>query len=143
MSLAGIRFFSENTDYTQKNKTNTVSWIKKVIQAEGKKTGTVNFIFCDDDTLHQLNVSYLKHDTLTDILTFDFSEGFSVSGDIYISTDRVKENAKLFSQDFNQEIHRVIIHGILHLCGYHDESKKEKAAMTDKENFYLEWRKAQ
>jgi len=138
MSLAGIRFFSENTDYTQKNKTNTVSWIKKVIQAEGKKTGTVNFIFCNDDTLHQLNVSYLKHDTLTDILTFDFSEGFSVSGDIYISTDRVKENAKLFSQDFNQEIHRVIIHGILHLLGYdHEKSKKEEKLMEAKQDFYL------
>ena len=112
------------------------------MHAEGKKTGAVNFIFCDDNTLHQLNVSYLKHDTLTDILTFDFSEGFSVSGDIYISTDRVKENAKLFSQDFNQEIHRVIIHGILHLCGYKDESKNEKATMTEKENFYLEWKNA-
>lgn len=100
--------------------------------------GSINFIFCSDEYLFQLNQKYLKHDTYTDIITFDSSvEETEISGDIFISLERVKENSKQFSGSFVKELHRVMIHGILHLLGYKDKSPKDKEAMSGKEDYYL------
>lgn len=101
-------------------------------------SGDVSVIFCDDSYLHDLNQKYLKHSTLTDIITFDYRAGNMLSGDIFISVERVKENAKKYSQPYKRELSRVIIHGFLHLCGYKDKTKQEKKLMTLKEDFYLD-----
>jgi rRNA maturation RNase YbeY len=108
---------------------------------EGRVPGEFNFIFCDDEYLMQLNYKYLKHRTLTDIITFPVEdENSTLCGDIFISIPRVKENAGKFNQTTADELHRVMIHGILHLAGYHDKSKQEKEEMRRKENHYLEAR---
>ena len=112
-------------------------WIQQVISIEGYACGEINYIFCDDDYLLKLNVEYLDHDTLTDIISFDYTMDNLISGDIYISIPRVKENADLFKTSFNNELHRVIIHGILHYCGYNDKSINEKSVMRSKEDEYL------
>lgn len=139
MSLRNIQFFNENIQFTLKNKEIIRRWISKTIKAEGfKKVGELSLIFCDDGYLLSINQQYLDHDTYTDIITFDNSENEEViSGDIFISIDRIKENASLYMVEEAHEIHRVIIHGILHLCGYLDQSKEEKKLMTDKEEQYL------
>ncbi len=110
----------------------------KVIEAEGKVAGTLNYIFCSDEYLHQMNVQYLAHDTLTDVITFDYCEFPMISGDIYISITRVKENAKIFHHSFNEELNRVMVHGLLHLCGYKDKRKAETIIMRQKEDLYLQ-----
>lgn len=108
------------------------------MQSESKKIAGVNVIFCSDKFLHSLNTKYLKHDTLTDIITFDYSESDNaISGDVFISIDRVKENAKKYKVFFPVELHRVIIHGFLHLAGYKDKHIDEKQVMTSKEDYYL------
>lgn len=139
MSLRNIQFFNENITYTLKNKGIIRQWISKTIRSEGfKKIGELSIIFCNDDYLLSINQQYLDHNTYTDIITFDNSEDEEViSGDIFISIDRIKENAVLFKVEESHEIHRVIIHGILHLCGYLDHSKEEKKIMTEKEERYL------
>lgn len=120
------------------NDTSTISdWIHKVISNEGFETGEINFIFCDDDYLLNLNVAFLDHDTLTDIISFDYTMGNLISGDVYISIPRVMENASIFNTSFQNELHRVIIHGILHYCGYKDKSEDEKLIMRSKEDEYL------
>lgn len=120
------------------NDTSTISdWIHKVISIEGFETGEINFIFCDDDYLLNLNVAFLDHDTLTDIISFDYTMGNLISGDVYISIPRVMENASIFNTSFQNELHRVIIHGILHYCGYKDKSEDEKLIMRGKEDEYL------
>jgi len=103
------------------------------LQSEGKEAGNINYIFCDDEYLHKINVEYLQHDTLTDIITFDYTEGKVLHSDIYISVDRVKENAEIFKVPFQRELLRVLAHGLLHLCGYKDKTPKDSALMRQKE----------
>jgi len=129
--------FTSNTNFQLRHKAVLKSWIKEVVGKEGKKMKDLSFIFCDDMELLNKNSKYLNHDTLTDILTFDYSENNNISGDIYISIDRVKENAKTYKVTFENELDRVMIHGILHLLGYKDKSKKDQKAMREKEDFYL------
>lgn len=125
--------FNYETDFELGNEEAFSSWISKVIKSENKKEGEINFIFCDDDYLHKLNVEYLDHDTLTDVISFDYSIGNELHGDVFISTERVSDNAKDFNIAFDEEIKRVIIHGILHYCGYKDKSQDEEVLMRSKE----------
>jgi len=129
--------FNSNIDFKLKNKIKLKKWINNVIEKEGKKLNFVNFIFCDDNEMLEKNINYLNHMTYTDILTFDYTENNIISGDIIISIDRITENAKTYNVTFKKELKRVIIHGILHLIGYKDKSKKEKKIMREKEDFYL------
>ena len=108
-------------------------WIEKMIEREGKKLGGVSYIFCSDNYLHKMNLEYLKHDTLTDVITFPYNDK-PVEGDIFISIDRVKDNAKDLKNPFETELHRVMIHGVLHLCGYRDETDDEEILMRKKED---------
>ena len=113
-------------------------WLKNVIFSEKKSLGEVQYIFCTDEYLHNINLSYLNHDTYTDIITFSTSNNKSIiSGEIFISIDRVFENSKLLSTSFENELSRVIVHGVLHLLGYDDHSASEKIIMRNKENYYL------
>ncbi|MDT0555586.1 rRNA maturation RNase YbeY [Patiriisocius hiemis] len=123
-----INFFSE-TDFELSNTIDVSNWIHKVINGYDKKLGEIVYVFCDDDYLHKLNMSFLNHNTLTDIITFDNSLGSILHGEIYISIDRVKENAKDFDTSFLNELYRVVIHGILHLCGLKDKTEKEEKEM--------------
>ena len=127
-----INFYSEN-DFELEHHTQFENWIKDVITSEGKKTGEISFIFCDDDYLLDINQKYLDHDTYTDIISFDNSVGNILNGDIFISTERVAENASEYGVSFEEEIKRVIIHGVLHFCGYKDKSKEEAQEMRSKE----------
>ena len=124
-----ISFTSENITFTLKNKTKIRKWIAEVIRRAGKRLGDLGYVFCDDENLLQANIEYLQHDTYTDIITFDYVEGDIISGDMMISVDRVGENAQTFGVDFEQELHRVIIHGVLHLLGQKDKSEKDAARM--------------
>jgi rRNA maturation RNase YbeY len=112
-------------------------WIEQCVEKEIKISGDICFIFCNDTYLLKLNQEYLKHDYFTDVITFDYSDDIIVSGDIFISVDRIADNAKQFGVSFDYELLRVIIHGVLHLCGYKDKSKKDKIQMTSKEDGYL------
>ncbi len=112
-------------------------WIKDIIKKEKKTLGDITYIFCDDDYLLERNKEFLDHNTLTDIITFNYCIDNNISSDIMISIDRVKENSTTFENSFNEELKRVMIHGILHLIGYNDKSDKEKELMREKENFYL------
>ncbi|WP_353130218.1 rRNA maturation RNase YbeY [Parapedobacter pyrenivorans] len=136
--MRNIHFFSEDTDHKPKHKTALRAWMKETVRMEGYKTGEINIVMCSDAYLLDINKKYLQHDTYTDIVTFDSSEDTGViAGDIFVSIDRVRENAAKFDVLEADELHRVIIHGILHLCGYGDKKKKDKARMTEKEDFYL------
>ncbi len=135
-----ITFNTEDITFTLKNKTLLKRWIISVIQKKKRKTGNIAFVFCSDDYLLNINKQYLNHDAYTDIVTFDYSKEDlkqSISGDIFISVDRVKENAIKFSKSFDEELHRVIIHGVLHLLGYADKTKSAKAEMTKQEDSCL------
>jgi rRNA maturation RNase YbeY len=112
-------------------------WITDLIKAQNKKVGDISYLFCDDAYLIEINRTYLDHDTYTDIITFDYVEGDTISGDILISVERVKENAQLFNTTFDQELHRVIIHGVLHLLGQGDKTEAEAAQMRKKEEAAL------
>jgi probable rRNA maturation factor len=137
MSSSGIDVFNENTEFRPKNIRNIKKWLLETILAEGKSAGEISIIFCDDNYLLDMNVRYLSHDTLTDVITFDYSEADIISGDIFISIDRVRENAIKFSKPLAEEIHRVVVHGVLHLCGYKDKTAKDSAIMRQKEEIYL------
>jgi rRNA maturation RNase YbeY len=126
--------FNYETDFALDDEEQIISWIEKVIQKEGYKVGEINYIFCTDSYLHKINVEFLQHDTYTDIISFDYTLGKTISGDIYISIDRVKENAQEYSVSFTEELHRVMIHGILHYAGYKDKTEDEKTVMRNKEN---------
>lgn len=115
-------------------------WVSFVLDQEGRELGEINYIFCDDDYLLEINVKTLNHNTLTDIISFDYTIGDVVSGDIYISYERVWENAEKLSLDFREELHRVMVHGILHYCGYHDKVEKDRLVMRSKEDYYLSLR---
>ncbi len=133
-----IHFFTEDITYDVTQKTALKAWIKETIKEEGFKTGELTIILCSDAYLLDINRQYLQHDTYTDIITFDNSgRPGTIAGDIFISVDRVRENAQKFGVSERDELHRVIIHGVLHLCGYGDKKKPEKAVMTEKEDVYL------
>lgn len=130
--------FNYETEFQLSNTTKIDNWIRAVILSEKCTLEEVNYIFCDDVYLHKLNMEFLKHDTLTDIISFDYSVGKIIQGDIFISVERVEQNAKEFSTSFDNELHRVIIHGILHYCGYKDKTEDEKRIMRTKEDACLE-----
>ncbi|UAB81939.1 rRNA maturation RNase YbeY [Marixanthomonas sp. SCSIO 43207] len=134
-----IEFYSEN-QFKLKEEEEISKWISSVITSEGCIEGEITYIFCDDEYLHKLNLQFLNHDTLTDIISFDNSLGKEIHGEIYISTQRVEENAKEYNVTFDDELHRVIIHGILHYCGYKDKSKADQEIMRTKENDALQMR---
>ena len=139
MALKDITFFTEDLAFTLKDKAKVREWINNTIKAEGfKRIAELNFIFCSDAYLLDINKQYLNHDTYTDIVTFDSSEDEDViAGDIFISVERTRENAAKYGVSDMDELHRVIIHGVLHLCGYYDKKKEDKELMTAKENEYL------
>lgn len=126
--------FNYVNDFSLQNEEVVANWILKVLTKEGYECGDVNYIFCDDEYLHKLNVQYLNHDTLTDIISFDNTTSKEVSGDIFISTERVEENAALYKVSFKEELYRVIIHGMLHFMGYKDKTTEEAEEMRIKEN---------
>lgn len=133
-----IRFFQEETSFTPEQKNKLKRWINTVIEHENSIPGEINYIFCSDEYLLQINRNYLNHNYYTDIITFDQSEGDQrIQGDIYISADRVQENSKDASVPFKEEIRRVMIHGVLHLLGFNDRTKEEKKQMRQKENACL------
>lgn len=129
--------FNYETDFNLESETKISDWITATIIAEGYKIEEINYIFCDDDYLHKLNVEFLNHDTLTDIISFDYTMGKRVQGDIYISIERVKDNAKDFKVSLIEELYRVIIHGVLHYCGYKDKTETDATLMREKENHYM------
>jgi len=134
-----VQYHTEAIDFDLPNSTQITTWVEATIKAEENELSSLNFIFCDDTYLHKINLEYLDHDTLTDVITFPYTDkGAPIEGDIYISIDRIKENATKFEVPFLKELERVMIHGVLHLCGYGDKSKKEEKVMREKENFYLE-----
>lgn len=128
--------FNHEIDHVQVDETRLSEWISSVIISEGFTEGEINYIFCSDDYLHKLNVEFLDHDTLTDIISFDYTMGKLISGDIFISIDRVKENASEYNVEFLDELTRVMVHGILHYCGYKDKTTEDSQTMRLKENFY-------
>jgi len=137
-----IRYFSEETGFTLEHPRKTTKWINAIALKERASVKAINYIFCTDSFLLQLNQDFLKHNTFTDIITFDYSSSRkSLEGEIYISLDRIKENALKFKSTPDEELHRVIIHGILHLIGYKDKSRAEKLLMRKKEDAYLSLRK--
>jgi rRNA maturation RNase YbeY len=129
--------FNYETDFKLDNEAKVSEWISETITTENCNEGELNYIFCDDEYLHKLNVEFLDHDTLTDIISFDYSVGKELHGDIYISVERVADNAQDYEVDFSEELHRVIIHGILHYCGYKDKTDEDALRMRAKENHYL------
>lgn len=136
-----IRFFAEQIDFSLPHPRKTSRWIKLVADKENAPVGELNFIFCDDGYLHNLNLRYLQHDTYTDIITFDNSTtAGTMAGDVFISIDRVRENASKFKVPFDEELHRVIVHGLLHLIGYSDKTAPQRLAMREKEDAYLSLR---
>lgn len=137
MSPAAIHFFQEDISFNLKQKIRLRNWISNTIKEENKRIGELSFIFCSDAYLLSINQEYLNHNTYTDIITFDNSENDHITGDIFISLDRVRENAFVFKVSEHDELHRVMIHGALHLLGYIDKGKDAKALMTSKENYYL------
>lgn len=133
-----IHLFEEDIQVKIKNKLALKKWLKNTIEKEKQKLGELNYIFCSDKYLLDMNVSYLNHDTFTDIITFDNSETEGlIEGDIFISVERVEENAKKFGVSFSEELNRVMVHGVLHLLGYKDKKKAEQEKMREMENYYL------
>ncbi|WP_417558395.1 rRNA maturation RNase YbeY [Mesoflavibacter zeaxanthinifaciens] len=126
--------FNYETDFKLLDEVKISNWITKIIAHHNCKQDEISYVFCDDEYLHRLNVQYLNHDTLTDIISFDYSIGKTISGDIFISVERVEDNAKDFDVDFNTELHRVIIHGILHYCGFKDKTEDDAKLMRAKED---------
>lgn len=129
--------FNYETEFSLTNEEQLTDWISNVISSEGYKVEEINYIFCDDEYLFKLNVEFLNHDTLTDIISFDYSIGKIIQGDIFISIERVRDNANDFNVSFIDELHRVMVHGVLHYCGYKDKTATDEKAMRDRENHYL------
>ena len=126
--------FNYESNFRLSNEDLYSKWISSVIQSESKSEGDINYIFCDDVYLHQINLEYLNHDTLTDIISFDYSEGNFLHGDIFISIERVQDNAAYYEVSFDEELKRVMIHGILHYCGYKDKTEEDEILMRSKED---------
>ena len=125
--------FNYETDFKLDNEAQYEDWISRIIESEGFDEGEINYIFCDDEYLHKINVEYLDHDTLTDIISFDYTVGNLIQGDIFVSVERVQDNANDFNVSFEEELKRVMSHGVLHYCGYKDKSPKDEALMRSKE----------
>ena len=129
-----ITFHSQNISFPNISKRKTTHWIKTIAQQYDRKIGNIVIIFCSDECILKINREFLQHDYYTDIITFDYSENDIISGELYISLDTVKTNAEKFGESFEKELHRVIIHGILHLCGQNDQTPEEQAEMREKED---------
>lgn len=125
--------FNYETEFQLDNEQKYQNWLTEVIESEDKEEGEINYIFCDDDYLYEINVQYLEHETLTDIISFDYTLGNLISGDIFISIERVKDNAQDFGVSFEVELKRVMVHGILHYCGYKDKTEADEKLMRAKE----------
>lgn len=126
--------FNYETEFVLDNEEAIANWISKAITSENKTEGEINYIFCDDDYLHKINLEHLNHDTLTDIISFDYTMGNEISGDMFISVERVKDNAIDFNVSFEEELKRVMVHGILHYCGYKDKTEADALLMRTKED---------
>ena len=126
--------FNYECDFTLENEEAISAWLSAVIVSENKNEGEINYIFCDDDYLHKINMEYLNHDTLTDIISFDYTVGNELNGDIFISVERVQDNANDFNVSFDEELKRVIVHGVLHYCGYKDKDEESEQLMRAKED---------
>jgi len=135
-----VSYFFEQTKFQFKNRRLNNAWLKLVAESEIKKLGQINIIFCSDNYILDINQKYLQHDYFTDIITFDYCEGNVMSGDLFISVDTVRENADFYKTDFEEELNRVMVHGLLHLIGYDDHSEEDQKTMRSKENYYLEVR---
>ncbi len=135
-----VSYFLQDIDFVFKHKRLNNSWLKLVAESEIKKLGNINIIFCSDNYILDVNVKYLGHDYFTDIITFDYCEKDILSGDLFISIDTVRDNAEFYKTEFNDELNRVIVHGLLHLIGYDDHTREEQKIMREKENYYLELR---
>lgn len=125
--------FNYETDFELENEAQYEDWISRIIESEGFDEGEINYIFCDDEYLHKINVEYLDHDTLTDIISFDYTVGNLIQGDIFVSVERIQDNANDFNVSFEEELKRVLSHGVLHYCGYKDKSPKDEVLMRSKE----------
>ena len=136
-SKSKVCFFFQGVKVTLANRAELKKFIQSIFKKEGKELASINYIFCKDKALLEINRQFLLHDFYTDIVTFDLSESNAVQAEVYISIDRIKENAGGLGVSFKSELHRVIFHGVLHLCGYKDKSKEEKEKMGQKEEFYL------
>lgn len=137
----GISFFNQDSAFQPKNKRLLYNWLHEIAVAEGAKIDYINYVFCTDNFLLDLNLKYLNHDTFTDIITFEYNEKDEpIASDIYISIERCLENSKSLNIPFIDELHRLLAHGILHLLGYQDKTKKLKQIMTEKEDYYLSLR---
>ena len=132
MEKGEINFFSEN-EFILKDEKDYREWIERSILSEDKFIGDISFVFCNDEYLHKINLQYLSHDTYTDIISFDNTLGNILQGDIFISTERIRENAQNFNAEFSEELKRVLIHGVLHFCGYKDKTERQKELMRRKE----------
>ena len=132
-----VNYYFEDTAFKLKAKTKIKNWLKLVAESEVYTLGNVSVIFCSDNYILDINQRFLQHDYFTDIITFDYSEGSKISGDLFISVDSVKENSIEYGTDFENELHRVIVHGILHLIGYDDHTDEDIKIMRSKENYYL------
>lgn len=126
--------FNYEIEFELQDEAKYEEWIAEVIDSEDKSEGEVNYIFCDDEYLHKMNVEFLDHDTLTDVISFDYTMGSLISGDIFISVERVRDNAADFNVDFDDELRRVMAHGILHYCGYKDKTEEDSQLMRSKED---------
>ena len=135
-----ISYFFEDTDFIFKGKARNNKWLRLVSESEIRRICDINIIFCSDNYILNVNQQYLQHDYFTDIITFDYCEGDRLSGDLFISVDTVRENAIEYGTEFSEELHRVIVHGILHLIGYDDHTDEDVAMMRKKENYYLSLR---
>ena len=125
--------FNYESDFSLEQEDVYASWIETIVESENKILGEISYIFCDDEYLHSINMQYLNHDTLTDIISFDYTEGDIISGDIFVSIERVEDNAKDFNVSFDEELKRVLAHGVLHYCGYKDKSDDDALLMRTKE----------
>lgn len=130
-----IQFFYENLPETVN--TEYTKWLEDLIISEGKKPGEINYIFCDDEYLLKVNQDYLQHDYYTDIITFDYVKGKTISGEIFVSLQRISDNASTLSKSYEEELRRVLAHGVLHLCGYKDKTEEQEQEMRRKEDVYL------
>lgn len=132
-----ISFYNEGIEMPNIEKDVVRNWVKQVAEAHGKSVGEITYIFCDDEKIIEVNRKFLQHDYYTDIITFDYTNGDKISGDLFISLDTVKTNSMQFGQDYDTELHRVIIHGVLHLCGINDKGPGEREIMEAEENSAL------
>lgn len=137
-----VTYFTEDTTFQFKQRRINNRWLKMVAESEIRKLGDISIIFCSDNYILDVNIKYLQHDFFTDIITFDYCEGNILSGDLFISVDSVRENAVEYGTEFDEELNRVIVHGILHLIGYDDFTEEDKREMRSKENYYLQCRRA-